>query len=143
MTNNDFSQEVNSIIQIAKKINIKTPADNQLVNDYVNELKFLLNKGWKYAFYRADEIDEALLPDKYIKQRNQVIEDLQIKLGQFAVKYRAAIPNSSSEKRALAEYYETFDELVRINGGILALDPDTELPDSLMPKEYLAFWSQG
>ena len=142
MTNNEFAQELNEIAQLAKKIRTKKP-DAGSVNEYLKKLELLLNNGWKHALYRVDEIDENLLPVKYIQQRNQVIENLQIKLGRCAAKYRAAIPNSHSDKQALAEYYETFDELVRINGGILGLDPDSELPDRLMPKEYVDFWLNG
>ncbi len=142
MSNNEFAQELNEIAQLANQIKIESP-DAGSVNEYLKKLELLLNRGWKYALYREDEIDENLLPRKYIQQRNQVIENLQIKLGRCAAKYRAAIPNSPSDKQALAEYYETFDELVRVNGGILGLDPDSELPDRLMPKAYVDFWLNG
>jgi hypothetical protein len=142
VNNNDFIQEIDEIVKIAKQINTGTYDDN-LVSEYLNKLNSLLRKGWDYAFYRENEIDESMLPDQYLKQRNQIIENLQIKLGQCAVKYRSAIPNSSSDKRALTEYYETFDELIRVNGGIIGLDPDSELPDELMPKEYVDFWLKG
>lgn len=143
VTNNDFSQEIKSITDIARQINKTGVSDAHLVNVYTQQLNELLKKGWHYAFYREDEIDESLLPDRYVQQRNQVIEDLQIKLGRYATKYRSAIPNSPSDKQALADYYETFEELVRINGSIIGLDPDSELPDRLMPKAYVDFWLNG
>lgn len=143
VTTNDFLQEKKSIIDIARQINKTVSPDAQLVNIYIQQLDELLKKGWDYAFYREDEINEPFLPDRYVQQRNQVIEDLQIKLGRCATKYRSAIPNSPSDKQALTDYYETFDELVRINGGIIGLDPDSELPDRLMPKAYVDFWLNG
>ncbi len=142
MNNNDFIQEIDEIVKIAKQINTGA-YDGNLVDEYLNKLDSLLRKGWDYAFYRENEINESMLPDRYLKQRNQIIENLQIKLGRCAVKYRSAIPNSPSDKRAIAEYYETFDELIRVNGGIIGLDPDSELPDELMPKEYVDFWLKG
>lgn len=75
-------------------------------------------------------------------KNEQLIEDLQIKLGRCAGRYRASLPDSDQEKAALADYYKTFNELVLVNGGIIGLDPDSELPDSLMPKEYVDFWLQ-
>ncbi len=142
MNNSNFFREIDEIVKIAKQINT-SKYDDTLVSEYLNKLDSLLRKGWEYAFYREDEISESMLPVRYLKQRNQIIENLQIKLGQCAVKYRSAMPNSPSDNRALTEYYETFDELIRINGGIIALDPDSELPDRLMPKEYVDFWLKG
>ncbi len=70
------------------------------------------------------------------------IETLQMRLSDFATQYRAS-KNDSEEHRALTEYYKTFEQLVKINGGIIALDPDAELPDELMPKAYVDFWLNG
>lgn len=74
---------------------------------------------------------------------DQAIENLQIKLGHCAEKYRASAPNSSSNKQALADYYAAYGELVRIAGRNIALDPDSELPDELMPQEYVDYWLKG
>lgn len=87
-----------------------------------------------------DTLIKTSYPQQYTCQQNTLIENLQIKLGRCAEKYRAAIPNSPSDKQALADYYETYNELVRVNGGIIALDPDAELPDDLMPKDYVDYW---
>lgn len=141
MINNDFNAERKILSDLAQKIK-GTPENQQaeLIQSYVKQIQVLLNQGWTYALGKENEIREDLLPPRYVKQRNKIIEDLQIKLGRCAEKYRAAIPNSVSDKKALAEYYETYNELVRINGGIIALDPDAELPDDLMPKEYVEYW---
>lgn len=72
----------------------------------------------------------------------KLVEKLQIRLGRCARKYRASLPDSDQERAALHDYYETFNELVRVNGSIIGLDPDSELPDNLMPKDYVDFWLQ-
>lgn len=71
------------------------------------------------------------------------IEKLQIKLSHLAAQYRASEENSEQEQQILNEYYKTFEQLVTLNGGIIGLDPDAELPDSLMPKNYVDFWPNG
>lgn len=66
-------------------------------------------------------------------------ESLQMKLSDLAAQYRASIEDSE-EQGALKEYYTTFQQLLEHCGKIIALDPDAELPDCLMPKEYVDFW---
>lgn len=141
MINNQFDTEIKALADAARKIH-GAPENQQaaLIQDYVKQLQALLKQGWNYVLGKENEIREDLLPPQYVAQRNQVIENLQIKLGRCAEKYRAAIPNSPSDKQALADYYETYNELVRVNGGIIALDPDAELPDDLMPKDYVDYW---
>ena len=56
------------------------------------------------------------------------------------MQYRSAEENSTQHYEALKAYYATFKELTRLNGGIKALDLDAELPDHLMPKEYINYW---
>ena len=73
------------------------------------------------------------------KLRQDIIDDLQIQLGYCAENYRAS-SGAKQEKDSLDEYYRVFRELIRITGEIIALDPDSELPDDEMPKEYVDFW---
>jgi len=73
-------------------------------------------------------------------QRNKVISDLKIQLGTWAERYRAAAMGSKDDIDAIAGYHKTFAELLRINGDIIALDPDAELPDHDMPRVYVDFW---
>lgn len=68
---------------------------------------------------------------------------LQMRLSKFAAQYRSSDEGSDLEKQVLAEYYKTFQQLVELNGNIVALDPDAELPDHLMPKVYIDFWLNG
>lgn len=70
-------------------------------------------------------------------------ELLQIELANIAARYRSAAPDSVAHHQVLKSYYLTFEKLVKLNGGILALDPDAELPDRLMPKAYVDFWLKG
>jgi hypothetical protein len=67
-------------------------------------------------------------------------DSLQMKLASLATQYRSSAENSEAHHQALAEYYITFQQLVACCGKIIALDPDAELPDRLMPKEYVGYW---
>lgn len=48
--------------------------------------------------------------------------------------------DENTRKKIIEHYHETYYKMVKLNKGIIALDPDAELPDSLMPKEYVDFW---
>lgn len=68
------------------------------------------------------------------------IDNLHIKLANLATQYRSSLEESPEHHNTLNEYYAVFQELVQFCGEIVALDPDAELPDRLMPKEYIEFW---
>lgn len=71
------------------------------------------------------------------------IERLQMRLSDLAAQYRSSEEDSELHHQALNEYYKIFHELVELNGGIIGLDPDAELPDRLMPQEYVEYWLNG
>lgn len=73
-------------------------------------------------------------------KNNTDADTLQIKLGNLAAQYRSSSEDSPEHYQALKEYYTVFQELVQLCGEIVGLDPDAELPDHLMPKEYVEFW---
>ncbi|PXY41323.1 hypothetical protein DMB65_07930 [Flavobacterium cheongpyeongense] len=68
------------------------------------------------------------------------INQLHIKLANLATQYRSSLDESPEHFQVLHEYYVVFNELVKLCGEIVALDPDAELPDRHMPKEYIAYW---
>ncbi|WP_445456701.1 tetratricopeptide repeat protein [Flavobacterium sp. HNIBRBA15423] len=68
------------------------------------------------------------------------INFLQIQLATLACMYRSEPENSENNTNILESYYETFNKLMQLNKSIIGLDPDAELPDHLMPKEYVDFW---
>jgi hypothetical protein len=72
-----------------------------------------------------------------------LIERLQMELSDLAMQYRSSEKYSEAHHQALYGYYKTFQQVVKLNGGIFALDPDAELPDELMPKEYVDYWLNG
>ncbi len=74
-----------------------------------------------------------------MNNNSDIIESLQIKLSHLATEFRASV-GDTEELKVLNEYYSTFQQLVELNGGIIALDPDAELPDHFMPKAYVDFW---
>lgn len=71
---------------------------------------------------------------------NTDVDHLHIKLANLATQYRLSLDGSFEHSQALKEYYFVFQELVQLSGEIVALDPDAELPDRLMPKEYVEYW---
>ena len=71
------------------------------------------------------------------------IEQLQMKLSDLAVRYRVSAEDSEEHRQVLDEYYKTFWQLVELCGKIVGLDPDAELPDRLMPREYVDHWLKG
>ena len=73
-------------------------------------------------------------------KNNTDADTLQIKLGNLAAQYRSSLEGSPEHYQALKEYYAVFQELVQLCGKIVGLDPDAELPDHLMPKEYVEYW---
>ncbi|MDR7212071.1 hypothetical protein [Flavobacterium piscis] len=73
-------------------------------------------------------------------KNNTDADILQIKLGNLAAQYRSSSEGSPEHYQALNEYYAAFQELVQLCGKIVGLDPDAELPDHLMPKEYVEYW---
>jgi len=81
--------------------------------------------------------NKGVIMDKAV---DNSIAGLQMKLSNLAAQYRSAEENSELHHKALKEYYSTFEKIVELNGGILALDPDAELPDSFMPKAYVDYW---
>lgn len=68
------------------------------------------------------------------------INFLQIQLATLACMYRSEPENSENNTNILESYYKTFNRLMQLNKSIIGLDPDAELPDHLMPKEYVDFW---
>ncbi|WP_299433359.1 hypothetical protein [uncultured Aquimarina sp.] len=72
--------------------------------------------------------------------RQEIIDDLQIQLGYCAERYRAAPDGTEEHRASIREYHRVFKELISITGTIIGLDPDSELPDMDMPKDYVDFW---
>lgn len=68
------------------------------------------------------------------------VDKLHMKLSDLAAQYRSSLEESPEHYESIKEYYEVFQELVKQSGGIVGLDPDAELPDRLMPKEYVEYW---
>lgn len=68
---------------------------------------------------------------------------LHMRLSDLAAQYRSSKEDSPEHFNALEEYYKAFQELITISGKMAALDPDAELPDRLMPKEYVDYWLSG
>ena len=140
--NKNYDAELQELTNLATKIKTSVISGREiLIKEYKQQLNELILNGWSYALGKEQELEESLLPNRYINQRNRVIDDLQIELGYCAERYRSVATGSKDDVESIAEYHKTFAELLRINGKIIALDPDAELPDAEMPKDYVDFWS--
>lgn len=84
--------------------------------------------------------DKSKTGNEISMKQNTDVDNLHIKLGRVAAQYRSSLEESPEHHQTITEYYAVFHELVKRCGTIVALDPDAELPDHLMPKEYVAFW---
>ncbi|WP_299220238.1 hypothetical protein [uncultured Aquimarina sp.] len=136
--NTNYNDKLKNLADLSKKIKQAEFQEKELLTDeYLRQLNDLIRSGWSYALGKENEIDETLLPKSYLTLRHQVIENLQIQLGYCAERYRAS---ASDDKETIIEYHKVFQELIRITGTIIGLDPDSELPDKDMPKDYVDFW---
>lgn len=136
-----FDDDINQLADLAKHIKQASEQQSQpLLSAYLDRLNHLMGNGWHYALGSDNEIDKALLPEHYLLQRKRTIQRLQLSLGACAMEYRSTGENSPASDKAIADYHGIYRELVRISGEILALDPDAELPDELMPADYVQFW---
>ena len=137
-----YANEIKELAELRKRIESTRGADqHSLTTVYIEKLNRLMDAGWHYALGKDNEIDDRLLPERYKSQREAVIDDLEIQLGRHANDYRAAPAGSDEDRKIVAQYHKTFKEWARLLGEIRGLDPDAELPDRDMPKEYLDQWA--
>ena len=137
----EFQERLETIQRLARGIHARnggllTDVD---VKEFRGEIEALLTDGWTWALGAKFDIDDNLLPDKYIRQRAAVLDSLEIGLGRMATAFRSAIGPADSME-AISTYHKIFAEHLRLCGRILAFDPDSELPDRLMPQEYVDHW---
>lgn len=139
----DVDAAIKQLGQLARSIRTAgagSPRDT-LEGQYRAELDRLLDSGWPEALGADNEIPDDMLPSRYLEQRTRVIDGLEIQLGDCATKYRSAPKGSAKNDEAIREYHRAFDELLRITGKVIGLDPDSELLDEDMPKAYVDHWT--
>ncbi|GAA4276716.1 hypothetical protein [Aquimarina mytili] len=138
---NNYDDSIRELVVLSKLVErTGDPEKRKLIKEYLQKLNDLMLNGWCYALGKDNEIDENLLPEKYLSLRYKVIEDLEMHLASCAKRYRASTSGAIEDKQAITDYRKTFEELIRITGKIIGLDPDAELPDNLMPKIYVDYW---
>lgn len=138
----DADQSVEKLSRLAQQFRGAAaggPRD-KLTGQYRTELNQLLAAGWPGALGAANELPDNLLPPRYLEQRAQVIERLEISLADWASKYRANPKGSRENADAIKAYHQVFAELLRVVGKVIALDADAELLDADMPKAYVDHW---
>ncbi len=141
VTSDVFTPMVHELNVLAQKIK---EAGNQpatvLIEEYISKLKKLMNNDWSYALGKDIEIEESLLPKQYRDQREKVLVNWEAQLGHCAYRYRSSKEGSQENKDAIALYHKTFAEMLRIQGKVFVIPPDTSLLDKDMPKAYQDFW---
>lgn len=120
----------------------------------IAEVYYKLNNAKKALHYAEECLAKGFTSDMvteiienkgliHTMELDENLDGLQIKLSRLAAQYRSAEEHSELHHQVVQEYYSTFEKLVELNGGILALDPDAELPDAFMPKAYVDYWLNG
>lgn len=85
----------------------------------------------------SDIIHEILKDNKKVKE--VAIIGLHTKLADLATQYRASV-SISEQNEIISNYYKVYEQFIQFHGCIIPLDPDAELPDDIMPKEYTDLW---
>ena len=85
MINKKYDAELQELTNLATKIKTSVISGCEiLIKEYKQQLNELILNGWSYGLGKEQELEESLLPNRYINQRNRVIDDLQIELGYCA-----------------------------------------------------------
>lgn len=85
--------------------------------------------------------DTSNIVQEILKNKGEIneVDFLETQLGRLSMMYRSESTENAT-KKIIEHYHETYYKMVKLNKGIIALDPDAELPDYLMPKEYVEYW---
>ena len=71
-----------------------------------------------------------------MKNDKNKLSKLEDKLGQLAMEYRSA-ESTDTQRQAVAQYHKVMNEMYALDDDWLGPDPDSCLPEDLMPKSYL------
>lgn len=110
---------------------------SRLAREYAERLAQLHGTGWAGSLGEGNELPDALMPGDYLERRARTLRDLEHRLGELAAHYRDS-RTDAQETRAIEDYRATLEEMYRIGHWSGMPDPDSELPDRLMPPAYHA-----
>lgn len=108
----------------------------QIEKKYLLELEAHFKSNGLYPLGEDSELPDEKMPAAYVKNRQEVLNSLEDRLSQLAIDYRSGLTSEAQEK-AISDYGLAMDEMYRI-GHWIAPDPDSSLPDELMPQSYHA-----
>jgi hypothetical protein len=112
--------------------------EQTLIRDrYNHQLALLHALAWTDALGESSELPDALMPKDYLVRRGRILSDLEDRLGLLARRYRGST-TKTAEAQIVEEYRATMDEMYRIGHWVGIPDPDSSLPDELMPPSYHA-----
>lgn len=100
------------------------------------------NEAVRFANEAIEKQYTSSITNEIIENEGKIneINFLQLELAQLASAYRSETKKSNKEQLILEQYYNRFNKIVKLNNGFIELAPDAELPNNLMPNEYVAFW---
>ncbi len=137
LSRNEEQKNIKKLCKIKESL-FKEGSQNEssLKNEYSQLLDKLLDAGWDYALGKEMELDEKDMPPRYISHKKLVIARLEKKLREAARQYLVVKDDYKQAHSVIMSYYDTFIELLWINGGIDGLVLDEHLPMEKMPKVY-------
>ncbi|VXB20356.1 conserved membrane hypothetical protein [Flavobacterium sp. 9AF] len=98
-------------------------------------------KAISFAKEAQEKGDNSKIVQEILMNKGKIneVDFLETQLGRLAVMYRSE-SDENATKNIIAHYHKIFYKMVKIEKEIFALDPDAELPDNVMPKEYIDFF---
>jgi hypothetical protein len=115
-------------------------ARDRFESEYMSHLAMLHDTGWDGALGWRLELPDDRLPARYIHKRTRLIRGLENELARSAMNWRKSEKGSPEERACLEEYTEVMVELFRIGHWSGSPDPESLLPDGMMPNVYKDYW---
>jgi hypothetical protein len=129
-------ESARAIVEAWKRTNPQAMPGQEQVRRFNELLEQLYQSGWDYVLGWENELPDEHLPARYLQRRAQVINELEGELANIASRYRGCQEGSEAEKKTIADYHEVMKELFRVAHMESTIDPDSELPEELMPQAY-------
>jgi hypothetical protein len=137
MTETDkVMQSVRAIVETWKRANPQGKPGQEEIRRFNELLEQLYQSGWDYALGWENELPDENLPARYLRRREQVLDELQDELASIASRYRGSQEGSEAEQKAISDYHQVVEELFRLGHWPEVIDSESELPDKHMPQVY-------
>ncbi|WNG49768.1 hypothetical protein F0U60_40875 [Archangium minus] len=129
-------ESARAIVEAWKRTNPQGKPGQEQIRRFNELLEQLHQSGWDYVLGCENELPDENLPARYLRRREQVLDELQDELASIASRYRGSQEGSEAEQKAISDYQQVVEELFRIGHWSEVIEPDSELPDKHMPQIY-------